>query len=576
MKTEKHLSEGNIRLLIKILSGLSSAQQELAEQCINPFDPNKTYQKNQAVFHNDTLWLAKTVNNSEPSFDSTYWTAIDGTNWNEISAQDIENMLSEVSESTWDYMKTYIADDTISVLHGWSSSRTYQEVQDAIQTAKEYTLDQIAKSGTGSYVIANSTADVVDDKHLFLINNGTNYDIYVLVNSVATKIGDTSVNLDGLLDITTAEADYLKKADAEGVYAKIVDQHEHTNKDTLDTLTQEVVDKLVTTDVLGDYAKTTDLPTPRTDDEILAVINKEGLKFIDDANDTALTNGRYATKTTTTNLPVSAYGILTIDKYKDTNSTWIKQTYKPLADQIYVRSKINELDWTAWEIVITNKNETYKIKDYNNDLKVNNTIEKLEDLLKLVPRGETWYIPDFNIDQTPTDYGFPEGMQTWGSMTITNSISSGHYLIELQTNNNYQFYKRWIGETKNGTAGSNSAYQVNWKMCCMTSVADVPLTDVTFSNTTNYSVVSNSCKYVIKNGICTMMLYVNCVTPVTSWVTVTNVPKPSNISLAQMLISIDGTSMIRCVVGMDGTLQLNLGIAGTKYIATFSYPVAES
>ena len=116
---------------------------------------------------------------------------------------------------------------------------------------------------------------------------------------------------------------------------------------------------------------------------------------------------------------------------------------------------------------------------------------------------------------------------------------------------------------------------LGWTKVCTTKVADVGETNITFSDSTNYKVSGSNCKYIIKNGICTMMLYLNCVTPVTSWVTVANVPKPSNISLAQTLTSVDGTSIMRCFIKMDGGLQLNLGTAGTTFVATISYPVAE-
>ena len=231
--------------------------------------------------------------------------------------------------------------------------------------------------------------------------------------------------------------------------------------------------------------------------------------------------------------------------------------------------------------MITNNIEKYQIKNYNNDLKVNNTIEKLEDLLKLVPSGQTWYIPDFNISQTVTDYGFPEDARQWGTMTITNSIGNGHYLIELQSNSNYQFEKRWIGETKNGVAGANQSYQVKWQKLCTTSVADTNKTNVVFSDENNYSVsTSGRNYYIVKNGICYLSLEIAAVNVVGSWITVT--PNSLPIPVGNTMITINAYEQTSYVdpldldIRTDGTIKLKGGINGGRYIDYISYPVAES
>ncbi len=263
-KNEKTFNEQNMRKIIKILSGLSSAQQQLAEQCINEYDPTRTYQKDNICFFNGTLYRAKTVTNgNEPSPESTYFEMLDGVE-EEIDAQYIETLMSTVSAETWDYLKDFINNDIISTTHAWSSSRAYTEIQNAIQVAKDYTLEKIANSSTGSYVIANGTDEVVDDKHLFLISNGSNYDIYALVSGAPTKIGDTSVSLNGLLTEATAESTYLKQTDATSTYATI------TTTDGLRTDLDKInveVDGVSYTQTDGKITLP-NYPTPRTDDEI--------------------------------------------------------------------------------------------------------------------------------------------------------------------------------------------------------------------------------------------------------------------------------------------------------------------
>ena len=114
-----------------------------------------------------------------------------------------------------------------------------------------------------------------------------------------------------------------------------------------------------------------------------------------------------------------------------------------------------------------------------------------------------------------------------------------------------------------------------WQRVCTTSIADVPKTNITFDNTTNYSVVGNESQYFIKNGICTMVLHVKCNIPV-GWVTVANIPKARDLHCYQQLSNLDGTGFMRCSIRTNGKLELSRGAAGTEYIGTFSYPVAES
>lgn len=116
----------------------------------------------------------------------------------------------------------------------------------------------------------------------------------------------------------------------------------------------------------------------------------------------------------------------------------------------------------------------------------------------------------------------------------------------------------------------------DWRRMCGTTVADVAKTTITFSDETNYSVVSNSCLYFVKDGICTIMLYVKCITPVDTWLTVANVPKANTLNYYQSLVSNDGNKFLKCVVTTGGVLQLVKGESNNSYIATFSYPVAES
>ena len=133
----------------------------------------------------------------------------------------------------------------------------------------------------------------------------------------------------------------------------------------------------------------------------------------------------------------------------------------------------------------------------------------------------------------------------------------------------------YVRNISSGDTAGVFTVDTGWQKVCTTKVADVPRTEITFSNTTNYNVVEN-CLYFVKNGLCTIRLHVKCNTPIDTWVTVANVPKPSIVEFAQHLINTNGSNMLRCIVRTNGSLQLNLGTAGGFYVGSFSYPVAES
>ena len=114
------------------------------------------------------------------------------------------------------------------------------------------------------------------------------------------------------------------------------------------------------------------------------------------------------------------------------------------------------------------------------------------------------------------------------------------------------------------------------KNMCTTTVADVGKTNITFNTNGNYEVVNNNCRYFIKNGICTMFLYVKCRTPYNVWKTVSKVPKTSILNMCSTISSLNGDGFLRCSVNTTGDLSFANGIAGTSYLGTIIYQVAES
>lgn len=114
------------------------------------------------------------------------------------------------------------------------------------------------------------------------------------------------------------------------------------------------------------------------------------------------------------------------------------------------------------------------------------------------------------------------------------------------------------------------------KNMCTTTVADAGTNKIKFSYNTNYEIVNDNCKYIIKNGMCTMFLYVKCKSPANTWKTVSKVPKASILNMCSIISSLNGDGFLRCSVNSTGDLSFANGIAGTSYLGTIMYQVSES
>ncbi len=111
-------------------------------------------------------------------------------------------------------------------------------------------------------------------------------------------------------------------------------------------------------------------------------------------------------------------------------------------------------------------------------------------------------------------------------------------------------------------------------------IPDVPLTDVTFTDTTHFTNDLDSSRfgYRIINEICFVTLLIRCVTPVDSC-TVVKLPKPIKQELNSFVCwnpTNSELSMIRVYVLTNGNVVLGGGKEQEVYIANFSYPVVES
>lgn len=266
----------------------------------------------------------------------------------------------------------------------------------------------------------------------------------------------------------------------------------------------------------------------------------------------------------------------------------IKVTTKELAssnNEYVCTYRTDNAKWSNWEKVLVSSNISTTIDSTSTDdtVPTNKAVyDSIKNKNTIQPTGTiTNYstIFDWAVNNVGASCGYEGNMfddcplpNTWGTLVCIGTKAESGLKVLFCTNFNKDIYTRTI-QRRNGV----NDWVTSWEKVCTTSVADVPSTDIIFTNTTNYSIANNAnCRYFVENGICTMILHVRCNTPY-GWVTVAdNIPKPRKFHCYQMLSSLDGTSFMRCTIRTSGKIELSRGVADTEYIGSFSYPVAES
>ena len=246
-------------------SSSGNVGEAVEDKCIAPWKAGETYQKDVSlVIYNGYIYSCS-VTNKDAVFTESHWTKL-ADSFDELSVEDVKAMLN-LSQEELDNLQSLIDDTTITTTKTNSSSKIYMDIQAAIAECKDDTLKQIAKKVSGSYKIAASTSDVTSADFIYLINNGVNYDLYVLVDSVPTRVGDTSVNFDNYYTKTETDSDFLKKTDATSTYATITTVDGKVDKTNVLTTTSttatddQVYSAKVMNTELNGVVKKTDIST---------------------------------------------------------------------------------------------------------------------------------------------------------------------------------------------------------------------------------------------------------------------------------------------------------------------------
>ena len=297
--TKKLPSEQNLRLLSSLIVSIANKQSSLEDRVISPWEADVTYQKDISyVSHNGYVYICS-ITNQDSVFTESHWTKL-ADNITELSKSDIEALINlspeEISKLS-DLISTEIRLDKT-----FSSSDTYTRIQAAIDTAKEYTNNQLGKAVKPAYKVVASTSEVTETGYFYLISNGTNFDMYVLsADGSVVSLGTSDVDLSDYAKLTDL-ADYLKKTDAASTYATITTVDGKVDKTSIltansSTATDEQVysakaintelDKVVKkTDIVDNLTSTdTDKPLSANQGKVLNdTINEIKTNFQDGVN----------------------------------------------------------------------------------------------------------------------------------------------------------------------------------------------------------------------------------------------------------------------------------------------------
>ena len=385
----------------------------------------------------------------------------------------------------------------------------------------------------------------------------TNKTVVGAINEVKTTADDKSK----VIALTKAEFDALSQKDEE-IYYIITDD----STDIVTTIDENSTDKEVPS-ALATYRALDDkniyhFSSPTEGDANKLVIKGKSAHY--QISNIVMTSGAI------TNLPVDvgvgglliSHGLATVHQFFLTHNNRVYKRYG------YYNGTDTEVTWVGtWQRVITEN-------DFNETVNGNGGIR--------IEISENADMNDY------TTAGFYKVLSGTVAKTIANLPIQNACLINIYGNSSSA--TGWMTQeiiADNAITNNryirhkvqNNANWSPWEKIVTTSVADVPKTTITFSDTTNYAAFGSSTLnyYIVKNGVCYVSLDISVISKASEWTTIYTLPKPIAIKIDTSHSFVDevGDSCIGYGVWDDGTLRIKNGENGTRYISNFSYPVAE-
>ena len=486
----------------------------------------------------------------------------------------------------------------------FSSKHVTDLINSMSEQDKKYVDDIVANlnklSSKTTSVIPDSSNAEPNTLYLYSADpNPTSYNQYmVLSDKTILDLGTTNISLEG----------YLKETDADSKYLKQVDSHTHSNKSTIDNLTQSVIDNINNLNIEVDgtsYTQDKDgkialpnYPTPRTNDEIKEVAHtvprKDAIDIIAYADSLIGKNNIDAIRVF--NATNSPYGVDNADNdffytiYNITNDKFKRiVAYDIRTNNVYVRIKVSGT-WSDWEKLIKSDNITDGVGD-------SSTNDAIPTAKAVNSKFNNMIIPDYlNSDTMNVNFN-KTGIYKFNTPTkgVPENNVGDYMLLNIPWNNCYPrtgmyayqllfsprctgFWTRTVWnynpDTYVYTEGDYSVF-TKWKAIGYVQHATKV---IEFDSETNYKPTSiTKLRYVITNNVCYVTGGIDCVTPLSELVVCTNMPK-AYIETYVKGMNINGEEDADPVkIYINGSnLQLKRGVAGNSYRFSFSYPLTKN
>ena len=526
-------SEQNLRLLSSLVISLANKTSSVEDKCITPWKAGETYQKDVSlVIYNGYIYSCA-VTNKDAVFTESHWTKL-ADNFDELSVEDVKAMLN-LSQEELDNLQKLLKDDQITTTSTFSSSKIFSDLQAAIDTAKEYTNNQLGKAVKPAYKVVSSTSEVTETGYFYLISNGTNFDMYVLsADGTVVSLGTSEVDLSNYYTKTETDNDFLKKTDADGKYATITTVDGKVDKTNIATAISSTpsVDKVASEKAV--YDKNTINHKTIQGIDILDYASKvvDNFEFVRGFN---VINSPYGDNDSPNNDMLYMINRISVSGYCRLIAYDLRSTFA------YMRTQLNST-WTDW--------------------------------VRLSVAGGT---EDYQTLATP---------QIKDGAYMSNSILWGtdRDFIVFDINKPDKTVRRLQFDTVEKAIGM---YDLDYSTNAITEVGTlrfqktsyVPPTDVTFTNPNVSKARENEvCKYCVKNGVCYVTLNdLSFSSDYKSEESFVVLPKPAMRQDFELTDSLGTTVLGKLFLEENGAMHLytnTIPVTATGYIS-FSYPVAE-
>ena len=376
-----------------------------------------------------------------------------------------------------------------------------------------------------------------------------------LANEVTGKLGTSNIDVDSLWTLLTVDDTYKTLTTTDNVFGT------HGAKN--------MYDELITS--IGAKANATDLTT-HTDDTDIHITTTERTKWnevVNKANKTEVLS--------TDNILVST-GNETHDNVYSAQLTKTELDKKANDDEVVKKTDISTtIDSTSTnDKVASAKAVNDKFDTLSNRIQPNSVIFQ-KDNTSYSTLSELIQNHEFFKSSTAEEFIFgAEGFDdlpvtNWGFSIRLYTGGGNKHIIAYKMLSSDLFYTRsmnydgtWISE---------------WKKLCITSVADVPVTNIAPSDTTIFPNFKDNpnCNYCVRNGICYVVIWGSRITSTGTITTDVVLPKCANSCGGTFLTGNgDATPHAYVYVSSNSKLCFDVKDANIELYGNFSYPVAES